>query len=372
MMIDKSAIRIRPYQEQDKDQVHETLFLGFSMVGNRIFQKSVLARSTALSILAKSLLYTLVVELALVSFSTVNSYGSSSSSNAASINNTSNGTSNSDGNGNGNGNATWIKENILDNFKALYEALMEPASVQGMVTQFLQPSFILIGASITVLTTLATIWTIYSNNERETETYVQSCLDEDLGDIVAYYQKDVVVPEEQQQYKTAGNKDTTRTKTKKNRSQFWVACLESHPNLVLGCISLDDIAAHSESLLSKHLKQGGTLESFTQPSDLDAELRRLSVHPNYRRLGIAKLLIQTLQESAKKQGFKRVILSTTIHQSEALVGYIRFGFDCEKMHRISEFFTLWYGELKLNSTQKERDAQREKQPELLRQVGMLA
>ncbi|KAF9899564.1 hypothetical protein EC991_008617 [Linnemannia zychae] len=355
-MIDKSAIRIRPYQEQDKEQVHETLFLGFSMVGSRILQKTVRAHSTALSILAKSLLYTLVAELAIVAFSTANNSSSTSYKS-----------------GNDESNSTLrVKENALGNFKALYEALMEPASVKEMIAQFVQPSFVLIGVGITVLTTLASVWTLYSNNERDTETYIQSCLDEDLGDIVTYYQKDVVVTENQHQDKAAGNKHTTGTKTKKNRSQFWVACLESHPNLVLGCISLDDVAAHSESLLSKHLKQGGTLESFTKPSDLDAELRRLSVHPNYRRLGIAKLLMQTLQEYAKKQGFKRVILSTTIHQSEALAGYIRFGFDCEKMQRLSEFFTLWYGELKLNSTQKDRDAQREKQPELLRQAGLLA
>jgi ribosomal protein S18 acetylase RimI-like enzyme len=250
----------------------------------------------------------------------------------------------------------------MGTFKALYETLMEPTSFQMMASQFLRPSFILIGVAVTILTTLATIWNAYSTNERDTETYIQGCLEDDLGDIVAYYQQD----------KAVGNEDTTGTRKMKNRSQFWVACLESHPNLVLGCISLDDIAAHSESLLSKHLKQGGTPESFTQPSDLDAELRRLSVHPNYRRLGIAKLLMQTLQESAKKQGFKRVILSTTIHQSEALVGYIRFGFECEKMLHISEFFTLWFGQLKLNSTQKERDAQQKNQPSLLKQVGLLA
>ncbi|KAG0281515.1 hypothetical protein BGZ95_002757 [Linnemannia exigua] len=356
-MIDKSAIRVRPYREADKDQVLETLFLGFSMVGDRIFQKTVRARSTALSILAKSLTYTLVVELALVTLSAVNSPSSSSSNN---IDN------------NSGSNVTLSGQSILDNFKAMYEALMEPASVQSMVTQFLQPSFILIGVVITVLVTLATIYSIYSNNQLETETYIQGCLDEDLGDIVSYYQKDVPVDVTDKQQDKAGNKGTTRAKTKKNRSQFWVACLESHPQLVLGCISLDDIAAHTESLLSKHLKQGGSASSFNPPSDFDAELRRLSVHPNYRRLGIAKLLMQTLQESAKKQGFKRVILSTTFHQSEALVGYIRFGFEREKILRLTEFFTLWFGELKLNSSQKEREAQKERQPELLSEIGILA
>ncbi|KAK3847745.1 MAG: acyl-CoA N-acyltransferase [Linnemannia gamsii] len=351
-MIDKSAIRVRPYTEADKDQVLETLFLGFNMVGDRIFHKTVRARSTALSILAKSLIYTLVVELALVTLSAVNNPSSNIIDN------------------NVGSNATWGEQSVLDNFKALYEALMEPASVQGMVTQFLQPSFIVIGLVITVLVTLATIYSIYSSNQRDTEIYIQGCLDDDLGDIVSYYQKEVPVDVTDKQDKS-GDEEMTKTKTRKNRSQFWVACLESHPQVVLGCISLDDIAAHTAAFRYKHLKQGGDPSSLEPPSDLDAELRRLSVHPNYRRLGVAKLLMQTLQESAKKQGFKRVILSTTIHQSEALVGYIRFGFEKEKMERFTEFFTLWYGELKLNSTQKERDAQKERQPELMKEIGML-
>lgn len=83
-------------------------------------------------------------------------------------------------------------------------------------------------------------------------------------------------------------------------------------------------------------------------------------------------MIQTLKDSAKKQGFKRVILSTTIHQSEALVGYIRFGFEREKLLRITEFFTLWYGYLRLNATAKEIEAQKENQALFLKEVGLLS
>ncbi|KAG9067957.1 hypothetical protein KI688_011548 [Linnemannia hyalina] len=342
-MVDKSAIRIRPYTEADRGQVHETLFLGFSMVGDRIVQKTVRHRTTALSILTKSVIYTLVLELLLVTLSAV---------------------------GNNSTTGTGIG-GMMGDFTALQEALMEPTTVQGMVGQFLKPSFLLLGAGITVLVTLATLYSIYSRNLKETQAYIQGCLDEDLGDIVAYYQKDVSTVEKQDKdSKANGNKTGQQTK-KKNRSQFWVACLESHPQLVLGCISLDDVAFHSESLLSKHLKQGSPATSFEEPSEFDAELRRLSVHPNYRRLGIAKLLIQTLKDSAKKQGFKRVILSTTIHQSEALVGYIRFGFEREKLVRISEFFTLWYGSLKLNATAKEVEEQKENQALFLKEVGLL-
>lgn len=258
----------------------------------------------------------------------------------------------------------------MGDFRVLREALMEPTTVQGMVGQFLKPSFLLLGAGMTVLVTLATVYSMYSSNQKETQTYIQGCLDEDLGDIVAYYQKDVSIVEKQDKDSKANEHKTGQQQKKKNRSQFWVACLESHPQLVLGCISLDDVAFHSESLLSKHLKQGSPASSFEEPSEFDAELRRLSVHPNYRRLGIAKLLIQTLKDSAKKQGFKRVILTTTIHQSEALVGYIRFGFEREKLVRITEFFTLWYGYLRLNATAKEIEAQKENQALFLREVGL--
>ncbi|KAF9151378.1 hypothetical protein BG015_006766 [Linnemannia schmuckeri] len=340
-MIDKSAIRIRPYTEADRDQVLETLFLGFTTVGDRIFQKTVRHRTTALSILAKSLTYTLVLELLLVTLSAVNNSTTRTGKGAG---------------------------GVLEDFRTLQEALMEPTTIQGMVGQFLKPSFILLGAGITVLVTLATVYSIYSSNQKDTQIYFQGCLEEDLGDIVAYYQKDVSPVEKQDKDKTGNRSATT---PKKNRSQFWVACLESHPQLVLGCISLDDVAAHAESLLSKHIKQGSPASTFEQPSEFDAELRRLSVHPNYRRLGVAKLLMQTLKDSAKKQGFKRVILSTTIHQSEALVGYIRFGFERERLVKFTEFFTLWYGQLKLNATAKEIEEQKDNQALYLKEVGLL-
>ncbi|KAG0220437.1 hypothetical protein BGX33_000112 [Mortierella sp. NVP41] len=336
-MIDKKAIRIRPYCKDDKEQVLETLALGFSLVGDRIFQSTVRSRSTVLSILAKSLTYTLVLELAIVTLSTVNISSPSSSGHS-----------------------------VLEEFRALQEVLMRPESVQELVDQFLKPSFILLGAVITLLVTLSTIYSIYRSNLKDTEMYLQGCIDEDLGDITAYYQEDIVAVTSEKQEKT--NKKKKTTTTRKNRSQFWVACLESHPQLVLGCISLDDISAHTESLRSKHLKYGGTPETFKPPSSSDAELRRLSVHPNYRRLGISKMLVQTLRDSAKRQGFKRVILSTTIHQSEALMGYIRFGFDKERLVWTEPFFT-WFGVLDLCATQEEKDAQKEKQDALIREVG---
>ncbi|KAF9107054.1 hypothetical protein BGX29_007560 [Mortierella sp. GBA35] len=297
-MIDKKAIRIRPYCKDDKEQVLETLALGFSLVGDRIFQSTVRSRSTVLSILAKSLTYTLVLELAIVTLSTVNTSSPSSSGHS-----------------------------VLKEFRALQEVLMRPESVQGLVDQFLKPSFILLGAVTTLLVTLSTIYSIYRSNLKDTEMYLQGCIDEDLGDITAYYQEDVVAVTSEKQDKT--NKKKTTTTTRKNRSQFW---------------------------------------TFKPHSSSDAELRRLSVHPNYRRLGISKMLVQTLRDSAKRQGFKRVILSTTIHQSEALMGYIRFGFDKERLVWTEPFFT-WFGVLDLCATQEERDAQKEKQDALIREVG---
>ncbi|KAF8945473.1 hypothetical protein BGZ47_002537 [Haplosporangium gracile] len=341
-MIDKLAIRIRPYTEADRDQVLETLYLGFSTVGDRIFQKTIRHRATVLSILTKSLTYTLVFELLLATLSAVNNSTTRTGKGA---------------------------RGVLGDFRTLQEALMESVTVQGMVDQFLKPSFILLGAGITVLVTLATVYSLYSSNQGVTQSYFQGCLDEDLGDIGAYYQKDISPVEKQDKDKTGDKKSATTPK--KNRSQFWVACLESHPQLVLGCISLDDVAAHTESLLSKHLKQGFPASTFEQPSEFDAELRRLSVHPNYRRLGIAKLLMQTLKDSAKEQGFKRVILSTTIHQSEALMGYIRFGFERERLVKHTEFFTLWYGQLKLDATAKEIEEQKDNQALFLKEVELL-
>ncbi|KAF9932741.1 hypothetical protein FBU30_007391 [Linnemannia zychae] len=343
-MIDKSAIRIRPYKAEDREQVLEALYAGFSMVGDRLFQKTISSKSTIFTILAKSFSFALLVEIALVTLSSI-----AKSSPESEMSSTSG----------------YFA--LFQDFKSLQSLLMEPTTVQTMAYQLLRPKFALIGLAVMFLAALSMVYSIFVETQKSTDTYYQSCMEEDLGDIVAYYQKNIPNPSAATD---AEKQDQASIKGKKNRSQFWVACLDTHPDIVLGSISLDDIFFHSESLLAKHLREGQSPKTFVEPSEFDGELRRLAVHPNYRRLGISKMLLQTLYDSAKKHGFKRIILSTTLLQKEALVGYIRFGFEREKFVNVSEFFQFWYGQLNLNATAQQKKTQKDNQNMLLKEVGL--
>lgn len=138
----------------------------------------------------------------------------------------------------------------------------------------------------------------------------------------------------------------------------------------MGCIAVDDNYAHAAHLKKKHLAQGGTAESFTAPKESDAELRRLSVHSDYRRLGISKILVEKLIEYAREQGFERVILSTTMVQKEALAGYIRRGFEKERLIKFDEMFSIWFGALDLKTTaENDKEVRSLKQQEWLREVA---
>ncbi|KAF9949085.1 hypothetical protein BGZ72_009067 [Mortierella alpina] len=333
--IDKSAIRVRPYVEEDYDQVMDFLVAGLNTVGDRILHRSLKRPSTAISILAQSITYTLLIELALTALA--NSPTSTSSSALS-----------------------------LENLRSLHETLLKPESVQDLILSFLKPSFLFLWFIVSLIVAGTTFVKIYRKCVSGNREYIQGCFNDDLQDIPGYYQTSM------KSTTTTTTTTTTNSKKegskKKNRSQFWVACLDSHPQVVMGCIALDDNYAHAAHLKRKHLSQGETEESFTMPKESDAELRRLSVHPDYRRLGISKILVEKLVAHAVENGFKRVILSTTMVQKEALMGYIRCGFEKEKLITVDAVFNIWFGALNLKATEKEKEARSLKQREWLREV----
>ena len=61
-------------------------------------------------------------------------------------------------------------------------------------------------------------------------------------------------------------------------------------------------------------------------NDKICELKGLTVHPNYRRMGIASMLHKTLEKYAKEKGVEKIILSCTIYQPEAIGFYKKHGF----------------------------------------------
>ncbi|KAI8595684.1 hypothetical protein EDD21DRAFT_390547 [Dissophora ornata] len=318
--IDKKSIRIRPYVEEDHDQVIQMLLQGFTTIDYPIFRRKAKQTSTLLSILFKSIIYTSLIELALVAYS-------SSSTSPSSF--------------------TGTSQEYLRSFSEMFT---KPESAQSLILQFLQPSFLVVWALVSLTVAATTLvqtyqWALASNAE-----YVEGCFKDDLGDIQGYYQSQV------------------STNGKENRSQYWVACLDSHPQLVMGCISLDDNYGHTEHLRKKHLAQGGTDETFTAPKEADAELRRLSVHINYRRLGISTMLMDKLVEHAKENGFRRVVFSTTYFQKAALHGYIRYGFEKEKTAQYGDIVKLWFGAMNLYAGEEEKEEQRKKQDAMLQDI----
>ncbi|KAF8928068.1 acyl-CoA N-acyltransferase [Dissophora ornata] len=328
--VDSSAIRIRPYTKEDDDQVAEILFQGFNTASDPLFFHRVKHYSTALTIFTKSILYTSLLELALTA------YTSSSNSAADPL-------------------PFSFKGLSMDAFHGFSEALMRPESAQSLIFQFLKPSFIIIWVIVTLIVASTTLVDIHRWSVRITEKFIESSFKDDLADIHQYYQTQ------------------SSTNGKKNRSQFWVACLDSHPQLVLGCCALDDNWAHTERLKQKYLAdEGGRSEdSFEASPKTDGQIRRLSVHPNYRQLGISKMLLATLMDYAKKNGFRRLTFTTTFFQKVAIANYIRAGFTKEKTAKLERFVDLWHGSLNLYATEEDKEEQRSRRGEMLREIGAL-
>ena len=66
--------------------------------------------------------------------------------------------------------------------------------------------------------------------------------------------------------------------------------------------------------------------SFQHINEQTAELNRLSVDIQYRRLGIAKMLTENLIQLVRKQGYRKVVATTTSNQVGAHRFYENLGF----------------------------------------------
>jgi len=313
-MIDQTAIQIRPYTKEDNDQVISILYTGFVPVGERYFQERARTTRTALTILIQSLIYSSLIELALAAYSTSTTSSFS-----------------------------------LQDLNVLKEILMQPQTQKGMVTQFLKPSFMALSAVVTMVVAVVHLIRLYKLCTSGTDRYIQEQMKDDLADISTYYQSGAHNSQDKDK-KAESTGRNTRSKAKKaaDRSQFWVVCLTSHPQVILGCVAAEDLSAHQDHLRMKHEKMNAPGQGpFEVPSKDDCELRRMSVHPDYRRLGIGKMLLVTLRDHAKKHGFKRVVLSTTFYQP---AGYKKFGFVKEKTIIVDDFFRIWFGQLDISSS----------------------
>ncbi len=73
----------------------------------------------------------------------------------------------------------------------------------------------------------------------------------------------------------------------------------------------------------------GGWRSYLDQSDGDetAEVKRMYTRPHARGHGVARAVLAAIEESARAQGRKRVILETGLKQSEAIRLYERAGYD---------------------------------------------
>ena len=114
--------------------------------------------------------------------------------------------------------------------------------------------------------------------------YIQRCLDTDLGDIEnTYFQQKM--------------------------SHLWVAECNQ---IVIGMVALVPDTDHEGC--------------FGKSGEVVGRLRRMAVLPEFRRLGVAKQLLDTLLSYAKQVGYKQIVLLTTSAQEAAIKFYTKHDF----------------------------------------------
>ena len=103
------------------------------------------------------------------------------------------------------------------------------------------------------------------------------------------------------------------------RNCFWLATVKAkdQKEKIVGSVLVEPYDTHKD--------YANIVRSKEITGDI-AELRRLSVHEDYRRLGIAEKLVSELKEFSKKCGYQAIMISCPSNHSVALAAYKKFGF----------------------------------------------
>jgi len=103
------------------------------------------------------------------------------------------------------------------------------------------------------------------------------------------------------------------------------------------------VAVEEEGILgSLTLELSGRVEEYDR-RDLDpdeAHIRMLGVHPDARRRGIAKMLMEAAIDEARRAGKARVTLHTTERMTAAQAMYTSLGFERTTDHTFPDGFVL--------------------------------
>jgi putative acetyltransferase len=78
------------------------------------------------------------------------------------------------------------------------------------------------------------------------------------------------------------------------------------------------------------------IQFFENGDTTYGEVKRMYIRPSFRGLGLAKLALKQLEETAAARGVEILRLETGIHQAEAVGLYERYGFN-----RIGPFGDYW-------------------------------
>jgi ribosomal protein S18 acetylase RimI-like enzyme len=84
------------------------------------------------------------------------------------------------------------------------------------------------------------------------------------------------------------------------------------------------------------------VQFFNEGGVAYGEVKRMYIRPSFRGLGLAKLALKQLEETAAARGVEILRLETGIHQTEAVGLYERYGFK-----RIGPFGEYWDDPLSL-------------------------
>jgi GNAT superfamily N-acetyltransferase len=90
----------------------------------------------------------------------------------------------------------------------------------------------------------------------------------------------------------------------------------------------DQFAEHNGGIFVLLVRDGVVIAggAYKRVSDAAAEVKRVWTHPDYRRQGLARLLMAQLESAAATSGYTEVELTTGARQPEAVAMYLSLGY----------------------------------------------
>ena len=167
-------------------------------------------------------------------------------------------------------------------------------------------------------------------------SYCENSLKADLVDIGEHY--------------CASESEGTRV-TPSGASCFWV--VEAYSDGTEYCEIVGTVGLGTSIQLFFYSLLINTTDSSTNDDQTTAELRRMTVSPHHRRLGIGQLLLITVIAHARERGLASVFLTTTSHQAPAIRLYERMGWVVQRrtaVWRLLPTFELALVDMKLDLT----------------------